>query len=92
MGHRNNTMHTLDVALIHHDEKELTITIGPKKGNIKFNLGEMDLPDTTTYKYLGITMNTKGDLTDNIVKLKGKVNKTSYHWQETKISTTRGWL
>ena len=89
-----------DVALIHHDKKELKkmlettneianryhikfgkeksqiLTIGPKKGNTKFNLGEMDLSDTKTYKYLGITMNTKGDLTDHIVKLKGKVEAT----------------
>ena len=52
-------------------EKSQTITIG-KNQETKFKLGDMEMDNTETYKYLGITINNKGTMEDHIKKLKGK--------------------
>ena len=43
----------------------------------KFTLGPQTLEATDTYKYLGITLNTKGDLTDHLKITKGKTLTTT---------------
>ena len=52
-------------------EKSQTITIG-KQPDTPFKLGQMNLDNTTTYKYLGTTINNKGTMDDHIKKTKGK--------------------
>ena len=70
-----------DVALIHKNKSELqkmlditdefgqeksqTITLG-KNQETKFKLGDMEMDNTETYKYLGITINNKGSMEDHI--------------------------
>ena len=43
----------------------------------EFTLGPQTLEATDTYKYLGITLNTKGDLTDHLKITKGKTLTTT---------------
>ena len=66
---------TDEVAKRYHvkfgQEKSQTITIG-KNQETKFKLGDMEMDNTETYKYLGITINNKGTMEDHIKKLKGK--------------------
>ena len=52
-------------------EKSQTITIG-KQPDTPFKLGQMNLDNTTTYTYLGTTINNKGTMEDHIKKTKGK--------------------
>ena len=56
-------------------EKSLTITIG-KTPETPFKLGQMDLENLSTYKYIGTTINNKGTMEDHINKLKGKAEAT----------------
>ena len=84
-----------DIALIHHDDKELqkmlniteeiakryhikfseaksqTITIGKEPPN-PFNIGELVMDHTKAYKYLGVTINNKGNMEEHIKNIKGK--------------------
>ncbi len=52
--------------------KSQILTIGKTTG-AKLHLGDMELDQTNTYKYLGITLNNKGTMEDHITKTKGKV-------------------
>ena len=84
-----------DIALIHHDDKELqtmlniteeitkryhikfseaksqTITIGKEPPN-PFNIGGLVMDHTKAYKYLGVTINNKGNMEEHIKYIKGK--------------------
>ena len=54
-------------------EKSKVLHIGPPSPlQNKLTLGPQTLEATDTYKYLGITLNTKGDLTDHLKITKGK--------------------
>ena len=56
-------------------EKSKVLQIGPGQQHSqqhKFTLGPQELEATDTYKYLGITINTKGDLSDHLKIIKGK--------------------
>ena len=55
--------------LIFGQEKSQTITI-EKQPDTPFKLGQMNLDNTTTYKYLGTTINNKGSMDDHIKKKK----------------------
>ena len=46
-------------------ENSQTITIGKSPITEKFRLGDMDLEPTDSYKYLGMTINNKGNLDDH---------------------------
>ncbi len=49
------------------------MTIGSKKqGETTFTLGNMELDQTETYKYLGETLNNKGNIKDHTKNIKGK--------------------
>ena len=54
-------------------EKSQIITIGKSTINHNFHLGDQILDQTTNYKYLGMSINDKGNLEDHLNKLKGKV-------------------
>ena len=59
-------------------EKSKVLHIGPPTPlRNKFTLGPQTLEATDTYKYLGITLNTKGDLTDHLKITKGKTLTTT---------------
>ena len=63
------------------EEKTKTLTISNRKkkeNNTNFNLGNMKIGETDTYKYIGVTMNTKCNLTDQI---KSITNKTEAAFQ-----------
>ena len=84
-----------DIALIHHDDKELqkmlniteeiakryhikfseaksqTIAIGKEPPN-PFNIAELVMDHTKAYKYLGVTINNKGNMEEHIKNIKGK--------------------
>ena len=66
---------TEDISKRYHikfgKEKSQILTIG-QKAEKPFNLGEMELDDTDTYKYLGVTINHMGTMSNHITKLKGK--------------------
>ena len=56
--------------------KSETLTIGSKPQHVeseKFNIGTLLLNNTTKYKYLGITLNNKMNLTDHSKIMKSKV-------------------
>lgn len=53
-------------------EKSQTLTIGNSSLEYKFRLGDMDLESTNNYKYLGMTLNSKGNLDDHLKKIRGK--------------------
>lgn len=54
-------------------EKSQTMILQTKNNNPTFKLGNQILDETTTYKYLGITMNNKNNISDHIKKTKTKV-------------------
>ena len=54
------------------EPKSRILKIGKGKTNVDFTLGEMKLQYTEKYDYLGEILNSKGNLTDHIVKIKGK--------------------
>ena len=54
-------------------EKSQVITVGKTKDQAQFKLGKNTLDNTETYKYLGMTINSKGNLDDHIRKTKGKI-------------------
>ena len=59
-------------------EKSKVLHIGPPTPlRNKFTLGLQTLEATDTYKYLGITLKTKGDLTDHLKITKGKTLTTT---------------
>jgi hypothetical protein len=68
---------TDDIAKRYHiqfgKEKSQVITIGKTQYQPQFNLGKVTLDNTESYKYLGMTINKKGNLADHLVKTKGKV-------------------
>ena len=62
-------------------EKSKVLHIGPPSPlQNKFTLGPQTLEATDTYKYLGITLNTKGDLTDHLKITKGKTLTNYNQW------------
>ncbi len=54
-------------------EKSQVMTINPKptQDQTKFNLGPMELDNTKTYKYLGETLNEKGNINDHTKNIQG---------------------
>ncbi len=50
----------------------MTINSKPTQNPTKFNLGPLELDNTKTYKYLGETLNEKGNIKDHIKNIKGK--------------------
>ena len=52
--------------------KSQVLTIGTREVETRFNLGDTELENTNTYKYLGMTINNMGNLEDHISKIKGK--------------------
>jgi hypothetical protein len=68
---------TDDIAKRYHiqfgKEKSQVITIGKTQYQPQFNLGKVTLNNIESYKYLGMTINKKGNLADHLVKTKGKV-------------------
>ena len=66
-------------------EKNKVLRIGPPTPlRNKFTLGPQTLEATDTFKYLGITLNTKGDLTDHLKITKGKTLTTTNNHQSSK--------
>ena len=62
-------------------EKNKVLQIGPghqQSQQHKFTLGPQELEATETYKYLGITIITKGDLTDHLKITKGKTQASTH--------------
>ena len=47
-------------------EKSQVITVGKTKDQPQFKLGKNTPDNTETYKYLGMTINSKGNLDDHI--------------------------
>lgn len=52
--------------------KSETMIIGKGKPDKNFTLGDTTLNTTTKYKYLGVTLNNKNNLTDHITNIKQK--------------------
>ena len=82
--HKNNKIElqkmldiTDEIAKIYHVKKSQTITIG-KNQETKFKLGDMEMDNTETYKYLGITINNKGSMEDHIKQLKGSSTTNNF--------------
>jgi len=53
-------------------EKSQILTINEKRGHTETKIGDQILDQTETYKYLGISINNKGNMEDHIKKIKGK--------------------
>ncbi len=53
-------------------EKSQILTIGKNTNEHQFKLGETTIDHTNNYKYLGTTLNNKGNLGDHIQTVKGK--------------------
>ena len=47
-------------------EKSKIMIVGKDKNDDKFKLGQMPLQKTDKYKYLGVTLNNKGNLSDHL--------------------------
>ena len=54
-------------------EKSQILTIGNTEVTPNFKLGDETIDPTTTYKYLGMTVNRKGNLEAHLNAVKGKV-------------------
>ena len=54
-------------------EKSQILTIGNTEETPNFKLGDETIDPTTTYKYLGMTVNRKGNLETHLNAVKGKV-------------------
>ncbi len=56
-------------------EKSQVLVIGKQKSNQteKFRIGDLELEQTKTYKYLGETLNDKGNIDDHLKGIKRKV-------------------
>ncbi len=56
-------------------EKSQGLVIGKKQTDktTKFKIGDLELEETETYKYLGETLNNSGNIADHIKSIKGKV-------------------
>ena len=52
--------------------KSKVLKLGKQKEEEKFKLGDMSLEYTDKYKYLGITINNKNNMTDQIKEMKSK--------------------
>ena len=67
---------TDDTAKKYHikfgDEKSKVLKIARKVEEQQFKLGELNLEFTEKYKYLGITINNKNNMADQIKGIKGK--------------------
>ena len=65
---------TDDIAKRYHikfgKEKSQIITIGKNVITTPTEIGELSLDNTNTYKYLGLTINNKGNLIDHLRKNK----------------------
>ena len=68
---------TNDIAKRYHiefgNQKSQILTIGPKQNDQTFQIGEQALQNTDKYKYLGITINNKGNMEEHIKQTKGKL-------------------
>ena len=68
---------TDDIAKRYHikfgKEKSQILTIGSEEPTPNLTLGDEEMDSTTTYKYLGMTMNRKGNLEAHLKSTKGKV-------------------
>ena len=66
---------TEEIAKRYHikfsEAKSQTITIGKEPPNT-FNIGELVMDHTKAYKYLGVTINNKGNMEEHIKNIKGK--------------------
>ena len=58
-------------------EKSKIMIVGREKDNDSFKLGQMPLQKTDKYKYLGVTLNNKGNLSDHLKQVKGKCEATT---------------
>ena len=58
-------------------EKSKIMIVGKDKDDDKFKLGQMPLQKTDHYKYLGVTLNNKGTLSDHLKQVKGKCEATT---------------
>ena len=54
-------------------EKSQTLIIGKSTEENKFTIGEQELETTDTYKYLGETINSAGNITDQMKNIRKKV-------------------
>ena len=54
-------------------DKSQILTIGNGDPTLKAKIGELTLENTNTYKYLGMTLNNKGNLENHLANVKGKV-------------------
>ena len=51
--------------------------MGKDKDDDNFKLGQMPLQKTDKYKYLGVILNNKGNLSDHLKQVKGKCEATT---------------
>ena len=58
-------------------EKSKIMIVGKDKDDDKFKLGQMPLQKIDHYKYLGVTLNNKGTLSDHLKQVKGKCEATT---------------
>ena len=67
---------TNDLANRYHikfgKEKSQSMILNKKPQNTEITIGDQPLENTNTYKYLGMTINNKGNMDDHIKKTKGK--------------------
>ncbi len=54
-------------------EKSQVLVIGKPEKEEKFKIGDLELETTSTYNYLGETLNDSGNITDHIKSIKKKV-------------------
>ena len=55
-------------------QKSKVLTIGKPDNHKTLTIGNTELEETETYKYLGMTLNNKGTLQNHIEDIKGKVH------------------
>ena len=58
-------------------EKSKIMIVGKDKDDDNFKLGQMPLQKTDKYKYLGVILNNKGNLSDHLKQVKGKCEATT---------------
>ena len=58
-------------------EKSKIMIVGKDKDDDNFKLGQMPLQKTDKYKYLGVILNNKGNLSDHLKQVKRKCEATT---------------
>ena len=58
-------------------EKSKIMIVGKDKDDDNFKLGQMPLQKTDKYKYLGVILNNKGNLSDHLKQVKEKCEATT---------------